>query len=72
MTKMTKGELFKRLEQFPDDTPVLCNVERDGKNWDTWNLRIMADAFMCPGYEGCKHAEPEMSYEIVLFIDQPV
>jgi hypothetical protein len=69
---MTKGELFKLLEQFPDDIQIMCNIERDGQNWDTWDLKVMADAFMCTGYEGCKHTEPEMSYEIVFFIDMPV
>ena len=72
---MTKGELFNILKDFPDDAPLMFNVEDPKENdtnynWDTWNVRIMADAELCPGYEGCTHVEPEMRYEVVFFINK--
>jgi hypothetical protein len=68
---MTKGELFKILKDFPDDVPLMFNVEESkDNNWDTQDVRIMADAELCPGYEGCVHTEPEMQYEVVFFINK--
>lgn len=64
---LTKAKLIKALENIPDDVPILINVEfEDGKNRDTWNAFIVDMSFMCPGFNGCSHTEPEMDYEIVL------
>jgi hypothetical protein len=66
--KFTKGELFKRLKDFPDDTPILFNIDSGNTdNWDTDDVELMSDAFLCPGFDGCSHATPEMDYEIVFF-----
>jgi hypothetical protein len=64
---LTKAKLMKSLQDIPDDIPILINVEfADGENWDTWNAFIVNMSFMCPGFAGCTHTEPEMDYEVVL------
>lgn len=64
---LTKAKLLKALKDIPDDVPILINVEfENGDNRDTWNAFIVDMSFMCPGFDGCSHTEPEMDYEIVL------
>lgn len=71
MQRLTKREIFEKLKAVPDDTPILFNIqenEDDDFNWDTYNAEIWVDSFMCPGFEGCKHTEPELDCEVVFFI----
>jgi hypothetical protein len=35
---LTKAKILEALKDYPDDEPIIVNVEfEDGKNWDTWN-----------------------------------
>lgn len=69
-TRWTKGELFERLKDLPDNTLLYFNItEADGEtNWDTTLLKVYTDTSICPGYEGCKHTEPEPFNEIILHL----
>ena len=65
---LTKGELFERLRDFPDDTPIMVNID-DGvaHNWDTYDLKLWPSAHLCTSKNCPGHTEPEMDYEIVIF-----
>ena len=67
---LTKAKILKALENFPDDEPIMINVEfEDGHtNWDTWNACLVDMSTMCPGFKGCTHTEPEMDWEMVLHV----
>ena len=69
---LTKGELFERLKDFADDTPIMVNVD-DGvaHNWDTFDLKLWTDAFLCTRTDCPGHTEPMMDYEIVIFAVAP-
>ena len=60
---------MRALEGYPDDEPIMINVEfEDRENWDTYHAVMANWSAMCPGYEGCTHQEPEMRWEAVLFV----
>jgi hypothetical protein len=66
---LTKRKILAALKDYPDDHPIYVNVEfKDGENWDTWNAFFVDMSFMCPGFPGCTHTEPEMDWEMVLGI----
>ena len=69
---LTKGELFERLKDFPDDTAIMINVD-DGvtHNWDTFDVRLWPYSVLCTSKECPGHTEPEMDYEIVIFAVGP-
>jgi hypothetical protein len=70
--KITVGQIREALKDVPDDVVVLFNVEMPGgENWDTTDVSVSNWSFMCPGYEGCSHTEPEMDWEIVFFVRDP-
>jgi hypothetical protein len=70
--RLTKGELFARLKDFPDDTPIVINVD-DGisHNWDTHDVKLWPSAFLCKRTDCPGHTESEMDYEIVIFAVAP-
>ena len=66
---ITVSEMISILKEFPDDMKLYFNVEeRNGDNWDTRNVSIMAEKWLCPGLPGCTHTEPEMDYDLVIFV----
>ena len=69
---LTKGEVFRRLKDFADDTPIMVNVN-DGvaHNWDTWDIRLWPSSFLCERTDCPVHTEPMMDYEIVIFAVAP-
>lgn len=71
---ITAGELVAQLSSVPPDTPIMFNVQRyendPDDNWDTFNAQLSVDSFICPGYTGCTHTEPEIDCEVVIFIKQ--
>lgn len=67
---LTVGQAIAILKEFPADMNLYFNVEeRNGDNWDTTNVGVMAEKWLCPGYTGCTHTQPEMDYELVFFIE---
>ena len=65
---LTKARILKALQNYPDDEPIMINVEfEDGENWDTWNACLFDLSMMCSGGD-CKHTEPEMDWEMVLHV----
>ena len=67
---LTKRSIMRALEGFPDDEPIMINVEFEDNitNWDTFHAVMANWSEMCPGGYGCTHTEPEMRWESVLFV----
>lgn len=66
---LTKAKILAALKDYPDDQPIIVNVEfKDGENWDTWNACFFDLSCLCPGMPGCTHTEPEMDWEMVLHV----
>jgi hypothetical protein len=65
----TKAQLIKSLDGVSDDTIIQFNVEYpNGDNWDAQEIEVWDSSFLCQGHEGCTHTEPEMDYELVIFV----
>lgn len=70
--RITVGDIRKALDGVPDDVNILFNVEEDNNdNWDTFDVTIHNSSYMCNGMEGCTHDEPEMLWDIVVFVRYP-
>ena len=71
--RLTAGEIRQALAGVDDSVPILFNVETDSKgdNWDTWDASIHNSSYMCQGEPGCTHEEPEMLWDIVVFVRHP-
>lgn len=69
---LTVGELRNAIKDVPDDVQILINVEEeDNENWDTTDATIVNDSYMCNGDPGCTHENPEMYWDIILFVRYP-
>ena len=65
---LTKAKILKALENYPDDEPIMINVEfEDRENWDTWNACFFDLSCVCFS-AGSQHTEPEMDWEMVLHV----
>lgn len=70
--KITVGDIRKALTGVPDDVIVLFNVEEiNNENWDTFDVSIHNDSYLCKGEIGCTHSEPEMYWDLVFFVRDP-
>jgi hypothetical protein len=70
--KITAGDIRRALNGVPDDVSVLFNVEEnDNENWDTFDVSIHNNSYLCKGEKGCTHTEPEMFWDIVVFVRHP-
>lgn len=70
--KITVGDIRRSIEGVPDDVIVCFNVEEDNNdNWDTTDVSFHNDSYMCHGMPGCTHTEPEMLWDIVVFVRDP-
>lgn len=69
---LTAGEVRRALNGVPDDYRILFNVEEENNdNWDTFDASISNTSYMCKGEPGCTHTEPEMYWDIVVFVRSP-
>lgn len=70
--RITVGAIRKAIEGVPDEVEVCFNVEEnDNDNWDTLDVSFHNDSYTCPGGDGCTHTEPEMLWDIVVFVRRP-
>jgi hypothetical protein len=69
---ITVGDIRRAIEGVPDDVTVLFNVEEDNNdNWDTYDVSFSNTSYLCMGESGCTHTEPEMLWDIVVFVRAP-
>jgi hypothetical protein len=69
---ITVGDIRRAIEGVPDDVTVLFNVEEDNNdNWDTYDVSFSNTSYLCLGEAGCTHTEPEMLWDIVVFVRDP-
>lgn len=70
--RITVGDIRRALTDVPDDVQILFNVEEnDNQNWDTFDVTVYNSSYMCSGDPGCTHTEPEMLWDIVVFVRDP-
>jgi hypothetical protein len=67
---MKVGDIRKAIAGVPDDVDVYINVEEDSEtNWDAFGESyIQNDSYLCEGHDGCTHTEPEMLWDIIIFV----